>query len=108
MWVSADQEIRKSQTNKLIYLVSAYSRSAGSGQAVFIRGKFEKTKPILKGRHECKYLYKRSFWKFQCFRAAKKQSQFVSVRCSAFSGQRQDQEKEFEKTKPIFKRAKQI
>jgi len=31
----------------------------------------------------------------------KKQSQFISVQCSAFSGQRQDEEKEFEKTKPI-------
>ena len=30
-----------------------------------------------------------------------KQSQFISVQCSAFSGERQDEEKEFEKTKPI-------
>ena len=30
-----------------------------------------------------------------------KQSQFISVQCSAFSGQRQDEKKEFEKTKPI-------
>ena len=35
----------------------------------------------------------------------KKQSQFISVQRSAFSGQRQDEEKEFEKTKPIFERA---
>ncbi|MGB2861928.1 MAG: hypothetical protein WBC05_01255 [Sedimentisphaerales bacterium] len=31
-----------------------------------------------------------------------KQSQFISVQCSAFSGQRQEEEKEFEKTKPIW------
>jgi len=35
-----------------------------------------------------------------------KQSQFISVQCSAFSVQRQDEEKQFEKTNPIFKRAK--
>jgi hypothetical protein len=34
----------------------------------------------------------------------KKQSQFISVLCSAFSGQRQDEEKEFEKTNPICRR----
>jgi len=31
----------------------------------------------------------------------KKQSQSIIVQCSAFSGQRQDEKKEFEKTKPI-------
>jgi hypothetical protein len=31
----------------------------------------------------------------------KKQSQLIVVLCSAFSGQRQDEEKGFEKTKPI-------
>jgi len=31
-----------------------------------------------------------------------KQSHFISVQCSAFSGQHQDEEKEFEKTKPIL------
>ena len=31
------------------------------------------------------------------------QSQFISVQCSAFSGQRQDEEKVFEKTKPMLK-----
>jgi hypothetical protein len=34
------------------------------------------------------------------------QSQFVSVQCSAFSVQRQNKEKVFEKTNPIFKWAK--
>jgi hypothetical protein len=33
------------------------------------------------------------------------QSQLISVQCSAFSGQRQVEEKEFEKTKPISERA---
>jgi len=31
----------------------------------------------------------------------KKQSQFISVQCFAFSVLRQDEEREFEKTKPI-------
>jgi hypothetical protein len=31
----------------------------------------------------------------------KKQSQIISVHCSAFGGQRQDEEKELEKTKPM-------
>jgi hypothetical protein len=32
---------------------------------------------------------------------SEKQSQFIIVRSSAFGGQRQDEGKEFEKTKPI-------
>ena len=34
------------------------------------------------------------------------QSQLISVQCSAYSVQRQEEEKEFEKTNPIYGRAK--
>ena len=53
------------------------------------------------GQNERKYLCERTLGGFWWFRAAKKQSQFIIVQCSAFSGQHQDEEKEFEKTKPI-------
>ncbi len=38
----------------------------------------------------------------------KKQSQFIRVQCSVFCGQRQNEEKELEKTKPILSTPKGV
>jgi hypothetical protein len=58
---------------------------------VFIRGQFEKAKPkqAFGRKHEMRNPKQRHFGANDL----KKQSQLIVVQCSAFSGQRQDQEK---------------
>ena len=62
------------------------------------------------GKMSLSIYMKGDYEEFHALKATKKQSQsvrnklpdrFISVQCSAFSGQHQDEEKEFEKTKPI-------